>query len=71
FSVENFPNSFGYYKAVKRIQKRIKMRYFIKDVAIRKIQAGCFNWIWKPICKDGSLGIQVKLGLTDFKEHLR
>lgn len=27
----------------------------------RIIQKGCENWLWKPICKDGKLGIHAKL----------
>lgn len=27
-----------------------------------KIQRGCQNWLWKPICKDGKPGINIQLG---------
>lgn len=33
-----------------------------KDTCAKKIQQGCHNWLWKPICNDGSLGINAKLG---------
>jgi hypothetical protein len=36
----------------------------IRDKAARKIQEYCHNWLWKPICKDGTMGINLRLGLT-------
>lgn len=30
------------------------------------IQRGCYNWLWKPVCKDGKPGINVKIGYKQF-----
>jgi len=31
------------------------------DRYARVIQAACENWLWKPVCRDGKLGIHAKL----------
>ncbi|KAJ3376759.1 hypothetical protein HDU92_009042, partial [Lobulomyces angularis] len=54
------------YQAVKRIQKRLSRRHKFKINAVRRIQAGCRNWIWKPLCKDGTIGIRPRLDLKHF-----
>ncbi|KAJ3375910.1 hypothetical protein HDU92_000653, partial [Lobulomyces angularis] len=60
------------YQAVKRIQKRLSRRRKCKINAVRRIQAGCRNWIWKPLCKDGTIGVRPRLDLKhlniDIKE---
>ena len=35
----------------------------IENYAALIIQRGCHNWLWKPICKDGSLGINCRLSI--------
>ncbi|KAJ3382203.1 hypothetical protein HDU92_004887, partial [Lobulomyces angularis] len=54
------------YQSLKRVQKRLKMRYSAIRRAAKVIHAGCFNWIWKPICNDGSIGIRPRLDLNYF-----
>ena len=39
----------------------MKIRFRLKNKASRIIQQGCHNWIWKPILKDGTLGIRPRL----------
>jgi Leucine-rich repeat (LRR) protein len=39
-------------------------RKFTKSIAIIKIQRGCHNWLWNPICRDGKMGINLRLGLN-------
>jgi hypothetical protein len=38
-----------------------------KEEAARIIQRNCNNWLWKPICNDGKLGINPRLSLKLFK----
>lgn len=33
----------------------------LKNKAARIIQRNCENWLWKPVCKDGSNGIHAKM----------
>jgi hypothetical protein len=47
------------YQSVRRIQKRMKRRY--KKAKAIIIQRGCHNWIWKPLCNDGTVGIRPRL----------
>lgn len=35
----------------------------IQNNAAKIIQKNCYNWLWKPICKDGKLGINVIIGM--------
>lgn len=37
-------------------------KYLTKDEAARIIQKGCHNWLYKPKCKDGTIGIVPRLG---------
>ena len=53
------------YQAIKRIQKRMKRRYRIKNEAARTIQRYCHNWLWSPKCKDGSTCINIRLSLKE------
>lgn len=38
--------------------------------SVRKIQEGCHNWLWKPECKDGSVGVNVRLGWEECKKTI-
>lgn len=38
-------------------------RDIIQNNAASIIQRGCFNWLWKPICKDMSICINARLGI--------
>ena len=45
------------YNIIKRIQRKIKKTLILKNKSARIIQNGCENWLWKPICNDGKIGI--------------
>ena len=66
-NVENERISFTLkgYQSIRRIQKRIKRRYKTKIKAMIVIQRGCHNWIWKPLCNDGTIGIRPRLDMID------
>jgi hypothetical protein len=49
-------NDFNYYKLKKEREEAQR-----RDKAARIIQAGCEDWIWKPVLKDGTPGIKVRL----------
>ena len=34
-----------------------------EDKAARIIQKGCENWLWKPLCKDGTIGIMPRIAM--------
>jgi ankyrin repeat protein len=42
----------------KGLEKFIETR---RNHAARVIQKGCENWLWKPLCKDGTLGIRPRM----------
>lgn len=58
-----FNNKFDldWYNTFKKIQRRIRRRHVKKVNAIKLIQKNCENWLWKPMCKDGSIGINAIL----------
>ena len=45
-------------------------RYIYKNV-VRIIQQGCHNWLYKPLCKDGTTGIVIKLGYEKIQEAVK
>lgn len=49
------------YKAARRIQRAYLRHYTRRKVAARKIIEGCHAWVWKPVCKDGTIGIRPRL----------
>ena len=53
------------YNSIKRIQRRIRCRSIRRNNAAHIIQAGCRNWIWKSVTKDGKLGIDLRRGMKD------
>ena len=55
--------SLDFYNTIKRLQRRHRIRYRLKNKAARIIQNGCHDWVWKPILKDGKNGIYVRLSL--------
>jgi len=57
-------NEFNY---DNRLKKYIDWK--CRDVAARIIQRACDNWIDKPICNDGTLGISLRLGLKYINEN--
>lgn len=49
---------------LKKVAKLAKLAKIARiNKAARVIQKGCENWLWKPITKDGKLGINARLGL--------
>lgn len=50
------------YWGIQRLQRRIRRRHK-RNKAARIIQAGCENWLYKPICRDNTMGIVLKIGL--------
>jgi len=60
------PMNWGYSDSKKkmsaiRIQRMYLRHYTRRKVAARKITRGCHNWVWKPKCKDGTMGIRPRL----------
>ena len=45
----------------------VKKQEIKRNKAAQIIQNGCHNWLWKPITKDGKLGINVRIGLRALK----
>ena len=41
-----------------------------QDVAARIIQKGCYNWLFKPVCKDGTTGIFPRLSWRKLQQEL-
>lgn len=42
-----------------KFRKKLQIR---RNKAARIIQKGCHNWLYAPICKDGTIGINCRLG---------
>ena len=51
------------YNIIKRLQRRMKIRYKIKNEKARIIQAGCESWLYKPYCNDNTIGIVPRLAM--------
>ena len=62
--VWGFQTQFKEYKSACKIQRAYLRYYTRRKVAALKITNGCHNWIWKPICKDGTIGIRPRLDLS-------
>ena len=56
------------YQAIRRIQLRMKRRFKNKLNACKIIQEDCHDWIWKPMCNDGTRSIDYRFTL-DFYEN--
>jgi Leucine-rich repeat (LRR) protein len=59
--VHGYQQEFEEYKAARRIQRVYLRHYTRRKAAARKIVEGCHNWVWKPKCKDGTIGIRPRL----------
>ena len=57
------------YQTFKRLQRRIRWRSRRKNKAIRIIQRGCYNWLFKPYTKDGKMGILPRLTLRELQDQ--
>ena len=53
---------------VEKCQKWIKKRYWKRKRKMIIISRACFNWIWKPICRDNTIGIRLKLDLKHLND---
>jgi len=53
--------TYKFYTIIRKMQRKLKKRFQVKLRAILIIQRGCHNWIWKPVCKDGTIGIRLRL----------
>jgi hypothetical protein len=51
------------YNLIRRLQRHVRRKFNKKTALALIIQRGCHNWLYKGICKDGTLGINVKIGL--------
>ena len=56
------------YNIIKRLQRRIRIRFHIKNRKARIIQNACHNWLWKTKCRDGTMGIVLRLSLKKLRE---
>jgi Leucine-rich repeat (LRR) protein len=64
-SVHRIKFSLKGYQSIRRIQKRMKRRFKRKLEAVLLIQRKCHNWLWAPVCKDGKIGIHLRMDLLD------
>jgi hypothetical protein len=53
------------YFACIRIQRAF--RYKRQKCAATIIQNGCHNWLWKPKCDDGTVGIQCRMMVKELE----
>jgi hypothetical protein len=52
------------YTCIKKSQQIIK-NWYKPEEAARVITRNCHNWIWKPFCNDGTIGIRPRLDTRD------
>jgi hypothetical protein len=53
-------------EAARKIQRVVYLRHYTRRrVAARKITRGCHAWVWKPMCKDGTIGIRPRLDMKE------
>jgi hypothetical protein len=52
------------YISARRIQRVYLRHYTKRKVAAIKITSHCHAWVWKPKCKDGSVGIRPRLDMA-------
>ena len=53
-----------------KIARVYKAHYAKRKKAAKIITQGCHNWVWKPICRDGNIGIRPRLDIAFFKKSL-
>jgi hypothetical protein len=63
--VYGYQQEFKQYKAARRIQQMYLRHYTRRKAAARKIVEGCHAWVWKPLCKDGTIGIRPRLDMLE------
>lgn len=57
-----------WYQTIKKLQRRMKRRYLMRNKSALIIQRGCHDWIWKPILRDGKNGIRPRLDMNHLIE---
>ena len=77
FCANIFNEIYGYwsnkkhYLAIIRFQKKYKAWFIVKrNKSALIIQKACENWLWKPICKDGTTGINFRIGLKKLEKFI-
>jgi hypothetical protein len=55
--------SYNEYQMCMKIKKVYKRHYNKRKEAANVINRGCHNWVWKPECKDGTIGIRPRLDM--------
>ena len=55
------------YSNFKRLQNCIKRNFKRRTIAAKIIQKGSYNWVFKAVCKDSTLGINYRIGLRDLQ----
>ena len=53
-----------------KFQLKIKSWYKKRNDAAQIIQTGCYNWVWKTLCKDNKVGIRPRLDYKIFTEFV-
>ncbi|RPJ75653.1 MAG: hypothetical protein EHM20_08590 [Alphaproteobacteria bacterium] len=56
------------YNIIKRLQRRMRIRFDIKNKKAKIIQNGCHAWLWSTRCKDETLGIVLRLNLRELEK---
>lgn len=56
---------------LEKIKEYPKVYPWQLDRYTRIIQKGCENWLWKPVCKDGKLGIHAKLMMKHVEQSVK
>lgn len=58
------------HKPYPSCQLLLEMRAAVENRAARVIQRNCHNWLWKPVQRDGSQCIHIRLAFRELREHL-
>lgn len=61
-SLPGYYREFLKFKLVRNLLRK-KLSNLTRNNAATVIQKGCENWLWKPLCKDGTVGIVPRLAL--------
>ena len=51
------------YKSCMKIKKAYKRHYNRRKIAAKIITEACHDWVWKPNCRDGTIGIRPRLDM--------
>lgn len=66
-------NEFNYHpnniRKIKLCQKQVR-RWLKRNRAAKIIQNSCYNWLAKPLCKDGTIGIIPRLMMRQNEEEM-